>query len=333
MSQFNDAASPLDVSSQELTAAYAFIDEAEEFLLTSHVNSDGDGVGGCLALKQLLERTGKKASIVLNDIPEAYDFLEGVDQIEAAEWSDGTTTGDAVAHAIVLDCPNLERIGGTADYIDAETRILNIDHHKDNQMFGTTNLVAPTVSSTCELVFWLAQSGGIQIDETVAASLYMGILFDTGGFRFSLTTATTFEAAAELVRRGARVDYIADQLFGNKQLESVKLIGVGVDSLELHCDDQVATLHLSHDDMHNGDVEEVVNYGLLVKGVEVALLLKEQEPDYYRISLRSRDRVDVSQIAAEFGGGGHAKASGCRIRGTVEQVRDTLIEQVQKHLS
>ena len=324
MPQSNDASS----LSKALSVARAFIDEADEFFLTSHVNSDGDGVGGCLALGQLLKNDGKKVRIILNDIPDAYDFLDGWDRIEAASEKPGT----AATHAIILDCPNIDRIGSAANHLDEATRTLNIDHHKDNQMFGNANLVAPGVSSSCELVYHLATDGGMEIDETVAAALYMGILFDTGGFRYSLTTDSTFEAAAELVRRGARLDYIADQLFGNKQLESVKLIGKGVDSLRLHCDNQVATLHLGHDDMLNGDVEEVVNYGLLVKGVEVALLLKEQEPEHYRISLRSRDRVDVSRIAAEFGGGGHAKASGCRIRGTENEVRDTLLEQVQKHL-
>ncbi len=314
---------------QDLAAACSFLDGADEFVLTSHINTDGDSIGSCLALQRLLVNAGKKVTIILNDISDAYDFLEGWDEIQVA--AEAATT--AAAHAVVLDCPNLDRIGNAAHHLGDGSRILNIDHHKDNKIFGDVNLVAPMFSSTCEAVYHVARGGEMTIDEQTAAALYMGILFDTGGFRFSLTAAGTFEAAAELVRRGARLDYIADQLFGNKQFESVKLIGRSVDSLELHCDNQVATLLLTHADMRNGDVREIVNYGLLVKGVEVALLLKEENPDYYSISLRSRDRVDVSLIAAEFGGGGHAKASGCRIQGTADQVRQALLEKVGKHLS
>ena len=122
MSQSNDA-----VSSEELTAARAFIDEADEFVLTSHVNSDGDGVGGCLALKRLIESCGKKVSIIFNDIPEAYNFLEDLEQIEVTREKSGPVT-----HAIILDCPNLDRIGSVAEYLGDETLILNIDHHRNN---------------------------------------------------------------------------------------------------------------------------------------------------------------------------------------------------------
>ncbi len=311
-----------------LSEARKFLEQGDDFLVTSHINSDGDGVGGCLALQRMLQHMGKNAAVILHDIPEAYDFLEGWEDIQRPEEPPSVKA----RYTIVLDCPGLERIGDVQNYLDENTQILNIDHHKDDRFFGTTNLVSSDFSSSCELVYHLAVDAGLQIDAVVAAQLYVGILFDTGGFRFSLTTSTTFEVAADLVRSGARLDYIADQLFGNKSFESVKLIGKGIDSLELHCDDRVTSLHLGCEDMRNGDVEEVVNYGLLVKGVEVTLLLKEQEPEFYRISLRSRDRVDVSLIAAKFGGGGHAKASGCRRRGAAEQVRQELLDEVRKHL-
>ena len=316
-----------EVDLPTLDDASQFLEDGEEFLVTSHINSDGDGVGGCLALAGLLRSVGKRASILLHDLPTAYDFLDGWDSLQEVQKS-----SPSAERLIVVDCPTLERIGDVQNCVTAQTRILNIDHHKDNQLFGTTNLMSPEVSSCCELVYHLAVGSKLSIDRSVAEQLYSGILFDTGGFRFSLTSATTFEVAAALVRHGARLDHIADQLFGNKRFSSVKLIGRGVDSLELHCDDRVATLLLSEEDLRDGEVEEVVNYGLLVKGVEVALLLKEQGPEQYRISLRSRDNVDVSTIAAEFGGGGHAKASGCNVQGSADRVKETLLKQVKKQL-
>ena len=313
----------------DLPAARTFLREGDDFLLTSHINSDGDGIGGCLALKRLLDSAGKKATIVLPDPPDPhYEFLPGWEALRQGEKGAKTKA----AYAVVLDCPGLDRIGDMGDYLDGDTRILNIDHHRDNQHFGTANLVADEASSTCELVYHLALACGFEIDRDVAAQLYMGILFDTGGFRYSLTTPTTFEVAADLVRRGIRLEYIADQLFGNKTLALVKQLGQAIDSLALHCDGQVAVLHLDREEMKAGDPDEVVNYGLKVKGVEVAVLLKEEKPQYYRVSLRSRDRVDVNQVAAHFGGGGHTKASGCRRQGGRREVEREMLEEIRKHL-
>ena len=314
----------------DLQAAREFLERGDDFILTSHINSDGDGIAGCMALKNLLRIMGKKAAIVLQDVPVHYEYLEG--------WKDLQQATDAprarAPFAVVLDSPSLDRIGDVQHYLDENTRILSIDHHPGNEMFGTVNLVSSDVSSSCELVYHLTVETGLQIDASMAELLYLGILFDTGGFRYTLTTPTTFEVAAELVRCGARLDIVADRLFSNKSYASVKLLGRAIDSLELHGEGRVAVLHLSHEDMSSGDPEEVevVNYGLLVSGVEVALLLKEQEPEFFRVSLRARDRVNVSQIAAAFGGGGHAKASGCRMRGSVEKIKQELLEEVRKHL-
>ena len=312
----------------DLQEAVEFITREDDFLVTSHVNSDGDGIGSCLAMQAMLENTGKKASVILQDISPAYDFMDGWENIQLAaapppvKWR----------NAIVLDCPILERIGHVQHYLDADTRILNIDHHENGQCFGSANLMLPTASSCCELVYQLARAAGLQLDASLAELLYTGILFDTGSFRYSLTTATTFEVAADLVRHGARLDYISDQLFRNKDFASVKLLGKAIGSLTLYDDGRIATLHLSHADMRSGDAEEVINYGLLVKGVEVAVLLKEHELDSYRISLRSRDQIDVGLIAAHFDGGGHAKASGCQLRGPAEEVEQKLLDKIRKHL-
>jgi phosphoesterase RecJ-like protein len=308
--------------------AEQFLAQGDDFLLTTHVNSDADGLGSCMALQGLLAHLGKKASIGLPDPPQGQvDFLEGWSQVCHVEQ----LKRSGFSCAIVLDCPSLERIGRVRDYLDAEARILNIDHHQGNERFGTINLVADT-SSTCELIYHLASAAGYLLEPVTAAQLYTGILFDTGGFRFSLTTPTTFEVAADLARRGVRLDFIADQLFGNKTLEEVKQLGKAIESMELHLGGRVALMHLDQEALRQGDSDEVVNYGLLVKGVEVALLLKEQESGKYRVSLRSRNRVDVSGIAASFGGGGHARASGCRLEGTAAEVAEKLLAEIGKHL-
>jgi phosphoesterase RecJ-like protein len=174
---------------------------------------------------------------------------------------------------------------------------------------------------------------GLEIDPPTAEQLYTGILFDTGGFRYSLTTPTSLEVGADLVRRGARLDRIADRLYNNATFESVKLIGQAIESMALYHGGRVATLSLSYQDMQRGDPEAAVNYGLLIKGVEVTALFKEESENHYRISLRSREDVDVSAIAHIFGGGGHSRAAGCRQDGTLEEVRTRIVAAIEQVLS
>ena len=313
----------------QLKATRTFIESEDDFLLTTHVNSDADGLGACMAWAHLLRGLGKRADIGLPEPPAGQcSFL--------ADW-------DGVRHfadldltryrcAIVADCPSLDRIGPVRPSLSPDIRLLNIDHHQDNECFGAVNIVEE-ISSTCELLYHLALALGYEIDAVAASQLYAGVLFDTGGFRFSLTTATTFEVAADLVRRGARLDALAQGVFGNKSLGSVKQRGQAIESLVLRLGGRVAVLHLDHEAMSAGEPDEVVNYGLMIRGVEVAMLLKERAPGCYRISLRSRDKVDVSKVAGTFGGGGHARAAGLELTGAPEDIVESILTKVSRYLN
>ena len=310
----------------ELDAAADFLDGGDDYLVTAHVNSDGDAIGGCLALANLLRLRGKSCRVVLNDVPpgNAYDFLQGAKEIEIAR----EPAAFACATGVVLDCPTLERTGLAASYLEPQAPVLNLDHHHDNARFGVVNLVSDDVSSTCELVYHLAAHMGVDYDRGLAEQLYTGILYDTGGFRYSLTTPTSLEVAADLIRHGARLDFVADAIYNNNSFESVKVIGNAIDSLRLHKGGQVATLHLSVDDINRGDPEATVNYGLMIRGVEVTALFKEEKPGEFRISLRSRRDVDVSGIAHQFDGGGHARAAGCRLQGSFAEVQQQVLHVI-----
>ena len=313
----------------QLTATRAFIEAADDFLLTTHVNSDADGLGACMAWAHLLKGLGKRADIGLPEPPAGQcSFLAGWDGVRHFADLDLTR----YRCAIVADCPSLDRIGPVRPSLSPDIRLLNIDHHQDNEYFGAVNIVEE-VSSTCELLYHLALALGYEIDAITADQLYAGILFDTGGFRFSLTTATTFEVAADLVRRGARLDAIAQDVFGNKSFGSVKQRGQAIESLVLRLGGRVAVLHLDREAMSAGEPDEVVNYGLMIKGVEVAVLLKERAPGCYRISLRSRDKVDVSQVAGAFGGGGHTRAAGLELTGAPEDVVENILTEIGRYLS
>ena len=313
----------------KLTATRAFIEGEDNFLLTTHVNSDADGLGACMAWAHLLRGLGKRADIGLPEPPAGQcSFLAGWDGVRHFADLDLSR----YRCAIVADCPSLDRIGPVRPSLSPDIRLLNIDHHRGNECFGTVNIVEE-VSSTCELLYHLAIGLGYEIDAVAADQLYAGILFDTGGFRFSLTTATTFEVAADLVRRGARLDAIAQDVFGNKSLGSVKQRGQAIESLVLHLGGRVAVLHLDREAMSAGEPDEVVNYGLMIRDVEVAVLLKERAPGCYRISLRSRDKVDVSQVASTFGGGGHARAAGLELTGAPEDIVESILAEIRQYLN
>ena len=314
----------------DFTPAIDFLELGDHFLVTSHINSDGDAIGSCLAMANVLRNMGKTATVILQDVPgDDYDFLEGFDAIVLADGEEHP----AAATAVVLDCPSLDRIGVVENYLSPDTRILNIDHHKGNRVFGAANAVSEGVCSTCELVYHLCVAVDHALDAPLAEQLYTGILYDTGGFRYSLTTATSMEVAAELVRRGARLDFVADRIYNSKTLASVKLIGSAIDSIELHCDGLAALLHLSNEDMQAGNPEEAVNFGLWIKGVEATALFKEEEPGRFRISLRSRREIDVSAVAGVFGGGGHERAAGCRLEGELEAVKRAVLAEFEKVLN
>ena len=313
----------------QLTATRTFIEEADDFLLTTHVNSDADGIGACMAWAHLLRGLGKRADIGLPEPPAGQcSFLAGWDGVRHFADLDLTR----YRCAIVADCPSLDRIGSVRPGLSPDIRLLNIDHHQDNECFGAVNIVEE-VSSTCELLYHLASGLGYEVDAVAAAQLYAGILFDTGGFRFSLTSATTFEVAADLVRRGARLDAIAQDVFGNKSLGSVKQRGQAIESLVLRLGGRVAVLHLDREAMSAGEPDEVVNYGMMIQGVEVAVLLKERAPGCYRVSLRSRDKVDVSQVAGTFGGGGHARAAGLELTGVPQDIVENILAEISRYLN
>ena len=311
-----------------LKAAADFLINGNDFLLSAHVNSDGDAIGACLGLQHILHIKGKRAIVLLSDLQDHYDFIPGWTGIEVIPQ---VYNGRHFKHVVALDCPKLDRLGRVKMCLATDAQVLNIDHHQDNTAFGHINLTPNTASSTCEILYHLATYMDIPFDRDLAEQLYSGIVYDTGSFRYSLATASTFAIAGKLVGYGARLDYIARRLFSTKSLDEIKVLGRVINSLELYFNQRVAILHVNHDDMQYGSADEAVNYGLMVDTVEVAVLLKEEAPAQYRISLRSL-KANVQRIAAAFDGGGHAKAAGCRSIGPQATVKKALLSEIEKHL-
>ncbi len=316
------------IAKKNIEEAIQFIHQQKSFLLTTHSNSDADGIGALMALRNILRQIGKVAYIGLPDPPQGQcDFIPGWENVHHIK----DCSADSFSCAIVVDSPNLKRIGDSANYIK-NLPVLKIDHHRDGHAFGQTNIVSTNVSSTCELVFHIIKEAGWTIDKVSATALYAGILFDTGGFRFA-TTTSTFNVAASLAKFDIAIDQLADSIFGNKDFDKVKQIGQAIDSMETHYHGRIAVLFLDDSGMRMGDPEGVVNFGLLIKGVLVAVLIKTSGQTQYRVSLRSRENIDVAKVAQVFSGGGHTRAAGCNLNGNLEDIKHRLLTEIAHQLT
>ncbi|NPV52280.1 MAG: bifunctional oligoribonuclease/PAP phosphatase NrnA [Firmicutes bacterium] len=312
---------------------------ARSLLIMSHIFPDGDSIGSLLALGLALARRSREVTLVCpDDIPETYAFLPGIEGILTVEGArERLSAGRNVDLVVILDSSDLERIGKGANLIPEDACVVNIDHHVTNKNFGAHNFIKVEAAAVGELVYALLLALGTDIDKDIATCLLTALIADTGSFRYSNTTAETFDIAARLVKRGAEPAVIAEHVFETKPFSSLKLLGRVLDNLELSPDGRVAWVSLPHrllDEFHvnEAQTEGFVNYARMVAGVEVAVLFREEANSRIRVGLRSRDRFDVSRLAQRFGGGGHAKAAGCTIEGDLEHAKQLVLEAIADEL-
>lgn len=285
----------------------------QSFLLTSHVNPDGDAIGSALGLARILRQLGKRATVWMRDpMPGLYRPLPGSDDVHVG-MTPPAGFPEAFDTAVVLECPSLDRTG-LQELLPA-LPMLNIDHHLGNAAYGEIVWIDTTAPAVGEMVLRLANGLQHEIDQETANALYLTLVTDTGGFRFSNANATAFEAAAELVRRGAAPEVVSHWLFESQPLANLVLLGQMLQTLELHHDRQVATAWLTQDmfaqaNAEPGDAEGLIDYPRSIAGVSAVALFKQIEGGGHKVSLRSRGTIDVEQVARRFGGGGHRNAAG-----------------------
>ena len=323
----------------DFQAALNFLFSGDKLVLTTHVNADGDGLGALLGLSHWLTRQGKKHRLVVADeTPDRkYQFLPGYNRIESVYPHSARTRSSPVPRLVVVDTTTSEkRIGDVAGLIGPATKTLVIDHHVDADEESDVRVIDPDASSASELIYllinWYARRSNAGFTPEIATCLYAGIVFDTKLFRHS-HPERALRAAAELVTHGADPQQIAENMFSHQTYQTVKTLGFALSNLTLHENGQISTLYVDHKThAMNGDLDGVVNHAMSIDGVEVALFLKEQEPGQQRVSLRSRGKVDVNRIARQFDGGGHILASGCEIKGSVNEVQARLLSLVREQL-
>ena len=316
-----------------INATVAALGAASDILLACHINPDGDTLGSMIALGLALEEhAGKRVTLLSADgIPALYGFLPASDRIET------TTERRDFDLAVVLDAGDLARVGGAREAVLSAPRLIDIDHHVTATAFGDIRLLDATAAATGEIVYDLLLALGAPITLPIAEALLCALLTDTGSFRYRSVTPRTMEIGAALIRAGAVPDRIAEQVFENKPFAAQKLLGRALESSQRSGDGRIVWAHVTQADFAafgatDEDSEGIVNAVRAVRGAEVSVFLRETPKGRFRVSLRSREPFDVSQVAQVFGGGGHRLASGCVLDGPLADAQARLIAEVARRL-
>jgi phosphoesterase RecJ-like protein len=300
------------------------IRQAESVLIVTHVSPDGDALGSSLALARALVAMGKRVSLLNKDpVPRIYRFLPGWQDVSAQlpDAAEGTEP-DAL---ILLDCGELERTGfGT---LPGRVKLV-VDHHLTERSYGDIRWVRPEMSSTGEMVYSLIRALGAEIDTETALCLYTAIFTDTGGFRYSSSTPSSFRAAADLVELGVKPWSVTENVYESISPARMKLMGMAINGMRFHGD--VAVIVVTRDmysetGTTDEDTENFANLARSVQGVEVAVFIRQTGPESFKVSMRSKGRVNVAAIAETIRGGGHHNAAGGKMDGTLAEVEERIV--------
>ena len=316
-----------------LQAFQAEIGKADKILIGTHLNPDGDALGSALGLALYLESIGKNVEVLCHhEAPRNLRFLPTVSRVRQ------TPIGSDFDLGIIVDLESFERLGTTAPFFEAISRLVVIDHHVPHEAPGDLRIVDIGSAATALILTRLLEALGADISADMATCLYTGISTDTGSFRFRNTSSDALSAAALLLEKGANLELVSEEIFQNRQLSSARLLGHALETMKLDMKDQLAWGVLSHDNFEwakatDEDTEGFVNELLSIETVQIAALLREAKPGKIRCSLRSRRGYDVAEVAREFGGGGHKNAAGCNFEGSLEDAERQLVEGMRKCLA
>jgi phosphoesterase RecJ-like protein len=294
---------------------------AKRVVIGSHLNPDGDALGSSLACAMVLDQLGVKCEILCHHLPPTYlEFLPGMDRILQQPVHDDHDL------ALILDLESLDRLGTVRPWFEAAGRQIVIDHHVPHMEPGDLRIVdqaAPaTAAILCDLFFGME---GVEITPEIADCLLVGILTDTGNFKFPNTTPHSLHLAGQLLESGANLPRISEEVYMSKAIAAVRLLGAAISSMETACNDRLAWSVLPYSlyeelGAKEEHTEGIVNELLSIETTDVAAIFRESKPGKFKISLRSRGDVDVAMAAREFGGGGHQKAAGLNVDGTQADV-------------
>lgn len=308
------------------------IEGVKKIGISGHVRPDGDCIGSCLAMYNYVKKVNKDAEVTLflEEPSDVFDFLPGREALNKTFV--GINNYDLY---IALDSGDTKRLGGAEPFFKGAKRTICIDHHASNPGYGDVSLVVPDASSTCEVLYTLFDKD--LIDDDIARCIYTGIIHDTGVLQYSNTSKLTFDIVGELKNFDIDTSKIIDETFYQKTYVQNQILGRVLTESILFMDGKciaglVSKKMMNFYDAKPTDLEGIVNQLLYTKGVEVAIFMHEIRATEYKVSMRSNGKVNVSDIAVFFGGGGHVRAAGCMMNGTFHDVLNNISEHIEKQL-
>ncbi len=306
------------------------INKAEKIVIITHENPDGDAIGSSLAMKLALNQLGKNADVIIPEFPKTFEFLPGINEVKKE------SNIEKYDLAIALDCASIKLLNGFTKYFDNATVKVAIDHHSSNTMFADYNYVDQDAPACAQLLLVVFSYFNINVTKDIGTCILAGIITDTGGFRYEGVTADTFRFVAELCEKGIKVTQVYSQVYASKTRAKFELHRIALNRLEFLEDGKIAFTYVTKADEEqveakNGDYDGIVENGRDVEGVEVSVFLRETDKGI-KVSLRSKNYVNASEVAMMFGGGGHLRAAGCNIQGTIDQAKNQIINRVKCYL-
>lgn len=300
----------------------------DNFLVTTHVDPDGDAIGSTFATYFFLKALGKRATVYLKDsVPYRYSFLPQPPQIERS-------LADTKYNAVfVLDCGDLSRIGDEKDRLRREVTIVNIDHHETNSMFGSINYVIKDACATSAILYGIFKEFGVQLNYEIAVNIYTGIFTDTGSLRHSNTNKEAFEICGEMIDFGVDPSYVSRMVYEAHPLERFLLLSRVLGTIDLI--DNVAIAYLTDEMLketnstyeHSDGFAEYLNE---IRDAEISALIRQLEDKRWKVSMRSKGEKDVSKVCRILGGGGHKNAAGCTLVGDLDEVKRIVLETIRR---
>lgn len=305
------------------------LENVKTVAIGGHVRPDGDCTGSVMGLYQYMQTCYPEIAVdvYLEEIPESFQTMIEATKDIIHEIADEKSYDLFIA----LDCGDAGRLGFSSVLFQNAKKTLCIDHHISNMSFADENYIVPDASSTAELVYGLLDADKITTE--VAECLYLGIVHDTGVFQYSCTSPETMEVAANLMRKGIRASEIIDKTFYEKTYEQNQVLGKALLDSELLLDGRCIVSYVTQETMQKygigpKDLDGIVSQLRITKGVEVAIFLYELDTKEYKVSLRASGDINVSEVASYFGGGGHVKAAGVTMQGTVSDIVEQIVAQI-----
>ncbi|HAQ39792.1 MAG TPA: bifunctional oligoribonuclease/PAP phosphatase NrnA [Clostridiales bacterium] len=321
----------MNLKMNDVKEIFNLINSSEDICITGHKSPDGDCIGSVMALYEFLKPLDKNVTVCIDGkIPFNYRPFVNEDVI-SQEYD-----GKKFDLLFILDCSDIDRLGKFKDVFNNSKKSVCIDHHKTNDSFADINVIDMSMSSTGELLYDVLKTLGQKLTKKAATYIYIAILTDTGKFSYSNTSSQTHRKTAELIDLGVEVAEIDNTVYNSKPSNVVKAYIECISSIELYYDNKfgIASITqkiLEKNDADMGDIDGVVEFIREIKEVEVSCVLKEHEENSTKVSLRSKNNIDVSAISARFGGGGHAKAAGFEVKDTVENTKKLLIDTFKEY--